>query len=133
SLEPTGVSLEWKASEVSTCRQAALEQLCVHEQLGVRRVLMLEGAARNLFPAVFLPEPPGACVPRERAQQRLLRPGGADRTERVIMKHSTHATPPVLGQNLERMQPRRGDHRDPDHPSSLLAHCEAIPRLRKRV
>src|SRR5439155_7113308 len=92
-----------------------------------------EGAARNLFPAALLPETPGAAVPRERAQQPFLRPGGTDRGERVIMKRSAHATPPVLGQNLERVQPGRGDHRNPNQPSAPLAHCEAILRPRKCV
>src|SRR5436189_2495741 len=94
---------------------------------------MPEGRARNLFPAVLLPKAPGTGVPRECAQQRFLRPSGADRGERVIMKCCPHAAPPVLGQNLERVQPGRGGHRDPDQPSGTLAQYEAILRTRKRV
>src|SRR5262249_20707864 len=104
-----------------------------HEQLGVGRVLMPEGEARNLFPALLLPETPGAAVLRERAQQRLLRSGCADRSDGVIMKSGAYATPPVLGQNLERVQPRRGDQRDPHHPRAALAHCKAILGPCKRL
>ena len=42
SLNPPASTSGWEGSEVSTCWQAALEQLGVHEQLGVRRVLMPE-------------------------------------------------------------------------------------------